>query len=160
MVVDGKGRGIHEGRKFRYWRLKTAKPVKQFNIRVTLRIEQDPTVEAWEKAVVELETKTSTTANRDRKRTADWWKAFWDRSYIVINPGNSKSDLSWKVGRNYQLFRAMLAANRSGRFPTLFNGGAFLCEEHPDRRQWGHAGFTAQNQRLVYWPLLKTGDTD
>lgn len=160
LVADGSGEGTHEGHKFRYWRLKTAKPFQQLDIRATLRIEQDPTVEAWEKAVAALEAEARATAARDWKKTADWWKAFWDRSRIVIKAEKSDSDPAWQVGRNYQLFRAMLAANRSGRFPSLFNGGAFLCEANPDRRQWGHAGFTAQNQRLVYWPLLKTGDAD
>jgi len=30
----------------------------------------------------------------------------------------------------------------------------------PDWRAWGGGSFTAQNQRLVYWPMLKTGDFD
>jgi hypothetical protein len=30
----------------------------------------------------------------------------------------------------------------------------------PDFRKWGGGTFTAQNQRLVYWPLLKSGDGD
>ncbi len=30
----------------------------------------------------------------------------------------------------------------------------------PDWRAWGGGSFTTQNQRLVYWPLLKTGDFD
>lgn len=29
----------------------------------------------------------------------------------------------------------------------------------PDYRRWG-AAFTAQNQRLIYWPMLKNGDID
>ncbi len=160
LVADDSGQGTHEGSKFRYWRMKTANPVKQLSIQATLRIEQDPTVEDWETAVATLEAKTIATTKHDWEKTADWWKAFWHRSYIVINPDKSSSDQAWQVGRNYQLFRAMLAANRSGKFPTLFNGGAFLCETHPDRRQWGHAAFTAQNQRLIYWPMLKSGDAD
>ncbi len=34
------------------------------------------------------------------------------------------------------------------------------AEFGPDWRQWGGGDFTAQNQRLLYWPLLKSGDTD
>ncbi|MCH5687003.1 hypothetical protein LWM68_23680 [Niabella sp. W65] len=30
----------------------------------------------------------------------------------------------------------------------------------PDHRNWGGGTFTAQNQRLVYWPMLKSGDAD
>jgi len=28
----------------------------------------------------------------------------------------------------------------------------------PEYRRWGGAILTAQNQRLVYWPMLRTGD--
>ena len=146
--------------KSRYLRLTTKEPVTRIDLRATLRIAQDPTVDVWEKAVAELEAKTLTTSAEDRAKTEAWWRAFWDRSHIVINPGKSVADPAWEVGRNYQLFRAMLGANSSGRMPTLFNGGPFLFEANPNERQWGHAGFTAQNQRLVYWPMLKSGDLD
>lgn len=64
----------------------------------------------------------------------------------------------------------MLASNVTGREPTLFNGGLFTFDPlyvngkkgpgyTPDHRQWG-AAFTAQNQRLVYRPMLKAGDFD
>ena len=78
----------------------------------------------------------------------------------MINPGKGPDDPAWQTGRNYQLFRAMLASNRSGEFPTLFNGGPFTCEPDPDFRNWFDCQFMAQNQRLVYWPMLKSGDFD
>ncbi|MDP4278784.1 MAG: hypothetical protein Q8914_14260, partial [Bacteroidota bacterium] len=31
-------------------------------------------------------------------------------------------------------------------------------KQTPDFRRWGGGSFTAQNQRLVYWPMLKSGD--
>ena len=49
------------------------------------------------------------------------------------------------------------------------NGGLFTFEPHyvdakstytPDYRRWGGGTHTAQNQRLVYWPMLKSGDYD
>lgn len=160
MVADDSGEGTLEGRKFHHYSLKTAQPVKQFDIQVTLRIAQDATLAAWEESVAELERKSQATTARDREVTAEWWKTFWNRSYIVINPDAQTDDPAWQAGRNYQLFRAMLGANRSGRFPNLFSGAAFIAETNPEERQWGNAGFTAQNQRLSYWPLLKTGDAD
>ncbi len=64
----------------------------------------------------------------------------------------------------------MLALNAYGEFPTKFNGGAltrdaiFVDESFegttPDFRMWGGSTLTAQNQRLVYWPMLKSGDFD
>lgn len=74
-----------------------------------------------------------------------------------------------EIARNYQLFRYMLACNAYGDTPTKFNGSLFTFDpcyvkgnKHltPDFRQWGGASMTAQNQRLVYWPMLKTGDWD
>ncbi|MEI8235368.1 MAG: DUF5703 domain-containing protein [Verrucomicrobiota bacterium] len=159
-IPGGAGEARNEWTRGRAWQIKTAAPVTKFDIRATLRIEQDSSMEVWEKGVARLESETLSTAGKDREDTAAWWKSFWDRSHIVINPGKSVSDPAWEVGRNYQLFRAMLAANRSGRMPTLFNGGSFICEADADARLWGWAGFTAQNQRLVYWPMLKTGDAD
>ena len=50
-----------------------------------------------------------------------------------------------------------------------FNGGLFTfdpmyvdqkMEFTPDFRKWGGGTMTAQNQRLVYWPMLKSGDFD
>lgn len=160
LLPDSAGEGIHEGFPFRYWRLKTTQEARQFTATAALRIAQDPTIDIWKKEVLELETARRSRAEEDWDRATAWWKAFWDRSHIVINPDASPSDEAWQVGRNYQLFRAMQAANTSGRLPTLFNGGAFVCDANPDQRQWGHAGFMGQNLRLVYWPLLKTGDSD
>jgi hypothetical protein len=160
LVADNQTTGYNEGQKFNGWRLRTKKAVKHLNVQATLRLEQDSTIGAWEQAVAGLETATGKNSSQDRERTTDWWRGFWNRSHIIINPGLSESDPAWQAGRNYNLFRAMLGSNSSGRMPTLFNGGAFLCEADPDQRQWGQAGFTAQNQRLVYWPLLKTGDED
>ena len=76
---------------------------------------------------------------------------------MVINSGRGEEDQGWQVGRNYQLFRFMLAANAHGRDPTVFNGGLFTFDAAyvngkkgpgytPDHRQWG-AAYTAQNQR-------------
>lgn len=160
MGADRKGNGVHEGHDFRFWRLKTKEPRKEIDVQATLRIGQDPSARAWDQAVAELEKESLATVDEDWQKTVDWWKQFWNRSHIVINPVAPAKDPAWQAGRNYQLFRAMLAANRYGRFPNLFNGAAFIAETNPDNRLWGHAGFTSQNQRLSYWPLLKTGDAD
>jgi hypothetical protein len=62
-----------------------------------------------------------------------------------------------------------LGCNAFGEYPTRFNGGNFTVDANlirnetgfgPDWRSWGGGVFTAQNQRLVYWPMLKAGDFD
>jgi hypothetical protein len=159
-VAGQQAEAENEGQRTQSWSLKSRAPSKNFHLRAVLRIAKDPTVEEWEKQLSALDAKTKANTKDDQDRSADWWKEFWNRSHIVINPGKNVSDPAWETGRNYQLFRAMLAANRSGNMPTLFNGGPFIMEATPNERQWGHAGFTAQNQRLVHWPMLKSGDAD
>jgi len=94
------------------------------------------------------------------------------RSYIRIRPESADpGDPAWQVGRNYGLFRYLLGCNARGAYPTKFNGGLFTFDpayavdnppagETPDYRKWGGGSFTAQNQRLVYWPMPKAGDVD
>ena len=155
------GRGQHEERKFSSATIRSAAPVINFDLRAVLRIAQDPTPEVWDAAVDQLAKATKDTQEADRRKSAAWWREFWDRSRIVINPdAKDPNNKPWQVGRNYQLFRAMLAANSNGTFPTLFNGGHFTCGANPDGRAWGGCKFMAQNQRHLYWPLLKSGDAD
>ena len=160
LVADGTGQGTYDGREFKSVRLKSAKPLKTFDLHASLRIAQDATLEAWQAQVKQLEVAKHASTQADWKASAAWWLGFWDRSRIVINPGKGPDDPAWQTGRNYQLFRALLASNRSGEFPTLFNGGPFTCEPNPDMRNWFDCQFMAQNQRLVYWPMLKSGDYD
>lgn len=159
-VAAGSGEAENEGQRTTAFAIATKEAVRKFDLQATLRIAQDSSLEGWKRELTALEARGRQNAAADREKTRAWWREFWDRSHIVINPGKSAADPAWEVGRNYQLFRAMLGVNRSGKMPTLFNGGPFLMEANPNERQWGHAGFTAQNQRLVHWPMLKSGDAD
>ena len=93
------------------------------------------------------------------ERSVSWWNDYFAKSYIRIDTDNRGSD-AFRIGRNYQLFRYMLGCNYYGEIPTKFNGGLFTfdCGKTPDYRRWSGASFTGQNQRLVYWPMLKSGD--
>lgn len=64
-----------------------------------------------------------------------------------------------------------MGCNARGEWPTRFNGGLFTFDpilvSHnngdvytPDWRAWSGGTFTAQNQRMVHWGLLKSGDFD
>jgi hypothetical protein len=78
------------------------------------------------------------------------------------------------------IFRFLMACQSRGRIQTKFNGGLFTQQlrlrggngrpgavkqadgtwlTHEDDRLWGRR-FTFQNQRLLYWPLLASGDFD
>jgi hypothetical protein len=85
------------------------------------------------------------------------------------------------VAQSYNVFRYIMACQSRGKVQAKFNGGLFTqplkCTEenkgkkvvrmqpdgsllsHEDDRDWGRR-FTFQNQRLLYWPLIMSGDFD
>ena len=85
------------------------------------------------------------------------------------------------ITQSYNVFRYLMACQSRGKNQTKFNGGLFTqplkCTEdniwekhigwkedgflfsHEDDRDWGRR-YTFQNQRLLYWPLLMSGDYD
>ena len=102
-------------------------------------------------------------ATKSKTQSAKWWHQFWQRSHIIAEGEAAR------MARNYELFRYMLGCNAYSEYPTKFNGSLFTfdpvfadpkCPFTPDFRKWGGGTMTAQNQRLVYWPMLKSGDTD
>ncbi len=103
-------------------------------------------------------------SDKTTKRSQQWWHEFWQRSWIKTTAPEAK-----EMVRNYELFRFMLGCNAFGDWPSKFNGGLFTFDPvyedekapfTPDYRKWGGGTMTAQNQRLVYWPMLKSGDFD
>jgi hypothetical protein len=88
------------------------------------------------------------------------------------------------AAQSYNVFRFLMACQSRGRVQAKFNGGLFTQQlhlkgqkggkpprphaveqpdgtwlAHEDDRLWGRR-FTFQNQRLLYWPLLASGDFD
>ncbi len=168
MAPAGTGEGRYASADFKSWILKSKKPAVSHAMSIFLHIDPAETQQAWQQG---LDSLVNTYDKADsRKRTLAWWDAFWNRSYIAIQPsGNSNDNIPWTIGRNYQLFRYQLGCNAYGKYPTKFNGGLFTYDPEyvdgrvkysPDHRRWGGGSFTAQNQRLVYWPMLKGGDYD
>ncbi|RWY51626.1 DUF5703 domain-containing protein [Mucilaginibacter gilvus] len=165
VVSDGK----YINTNFRGWQLKSIQALKSRNITLTLHTQQTPDIEQWKNKLSSLGKKLDN-EHKAMQVSQNWWHRLWQRSYIYINPNNpGKDTVAWQSGRNYQLFRYMLACNAFGNYPTKFNGGlftydpAFVNNDYaftPDFRNWGGSIFTAQNQRLVYYPMLKSGDFD
>lgn len=157
---------------YKGWSYRSAAKAKRHRVDVVTLIEQTEAIDRWHQTldakVRELEKAGLAKA---RQAAQKWWNDYWSRSYLVINPDQDASDTGWRLARNYNLFRYMLASGRDGREPIMFNGGVltfdpiFAKSRHqgpgytPDHRQWGSA-LTAQNQRCMYWPMLKTGDFD
>ena len=163
--------GKYQTAAFRAWNIQSVNPAHNHHLRVVTHIAQTETSKAWQDQLDALEVASVDDLEEVRKATTAWWAKFWERSRIVINPTTSTpSDIAWRVGRNYNLFRYQLGCNAFGEYPTKFNGGNFTYDANlvdsraeyfgPDWRDWGGGVHTAQNQRLLYWPMLKSGDTD
>jgi len=160
------GTGMYADTDYQFWSFKSKKPASTHHIYIALHTEQSESTERWKDNLMKLSKEAYRTSAKVQSQ--NWWKNFWERSYIFIDTHKEGSE-SWKIGRNYQLFRYMLGCNAYGSYPTKFNGGLFTFDPSgvdtaqaftPDYRKWGGGTFTAQNQRLVYFPMLKGGDFD
>lgn len=157
---------------FHGWILHSTNPRNAYSVDVFMHTCQSDTIEQWEEQASILVKRSVASVLKAKLDTKNWWNQFWERSYISVFPDTiMKENKAWQAGRNYNLFRYMLGCNAFGAYPTKFNGGLFTSDacfsvgmdfmgENPDYRMWGGGSFTAQNQRLVYWPMLKSGDFD
>lgn len=166
----GTAEGVYAGTDYRAWKFRSTKPVRKQQFSIILHTAQTETTEQWKqglqatlKRIAPHGKLSSKIVSKDKKQTRSWWNAFWQRSFIEAE-GEAQ-----EIARNYTLFRYMLGCNAYGSVPTKFNGGLFTFDPchidekqsfTPDYRKWGGGTMTAQNQRLVYWPMLKSGDFD
>lgn len=170
MIADGICEGRYIDTDFKGYKLKSKSPQKRHQLQVVLHTAQTETLTQWEQELKKTGQEYSRKAKEHKTSSRKWWNDFWDRSYVIIDSDAASSHSpSWQVGRNYQLFRYQLGCNAYGKLPTKFNGGLFTYDPSlvdgrfphtPDHRDWGGGTHTAQNQRLVYWPMLKSGDFD
>jgi Domain of unknown function (DUF5703)/Glycosyl hydrolase family 95 catalytic domain len=151
--------------------LKLKEPRNEFKIQIitnTLPKSEDPIT--WINKTKKLEEKitlasTATSAStlkstqllKSFQNHSLWWENFWNRSYIFVEGDKNAQELT----RCYILQRWVQACGARGNFPVKFNGSIFTVNTKfdPDYRRWGgHYWF--QNTRLVYWPMLISGDFD
>lgn len=166
MIPAGIDTGNYADAGFKGWSLQSKKPVRKQHLVIGLEVAQTERLQQWKDTLTQTMQQASKDISGARRHTEQWWASFWDRSYIYID---SKDTAAVTVGRNYQLFRYMLGCNAYSKWPTKFNGGLFTFDPRyvsnqynfsPDFRLWGGGTMTAQNQRLVYFPYLKSGDID
>ena len=169
---------IYAGTDYRAWNFHSSKASRKEQFCIVLHTDQTETVDQWEQGLKTTLQRiapqgkiSSKIVSQDKKQTRAWWNSFWQRSFIeAIGEAENKdgNDVE-EITRNYTLFRYMLGCNAYGSVPTKFNGGLFTFDPchiddkqafTPDYRKWGGGTMTAQNQRLVYWPMLKSGDFD
>jgi hypothetical protein len=159
---------------------------KSFAIEIASLAEQVKEVDIWKKDIRRLLTPDNRTTAWTKH--CEWWKAFWDRSWITASdntlpaedrekavepkePGKrAEKDGGFIVAQSYNVHRFVMACQGRGRYQTQFNGGIFTMPFpnyrtndgsliKEDERDWGNR-FTFQNQRLLYWPMLAAGDYD
>jgi hypothetical protein len=170
MKPAGTYTGKYQNTDFEGWILQSDKAKTKQQLEVYLNTTYASSSKIWQERLDSVTHDAKANRSSALKATQNWWTQFWERSYIFIDPDNTDtSNTAWQAGRNYQLFRYMLGCNVFGKYPTKFNGGLFTFDPvyvnpsfnfTPDFRNWGGGLMTAQNQRLVYWPMLKNGDFD
>ena len=137
--------------------------VNDFCLKVVAYTEQTKTKEMWIDRV-EWILNEAPSFEIAAKRTADWWKQFWDKSYVVV--GTPDRVTGEKLTQAYILQNWMFACAGRGRYPIKFNGSIFTVDpgfthanrmHNPDFRLWG-PDYWWQNTRLIYHPMLKSGD--
>lgn len=147
--------------------LVTSAPTKRIHLRVHALTEQTETAEAW-LTQLEQQRQTSDAVSLEDAWSAHlaWWNAFWDRSTIQLT-GTKDAET---VAQAYHLQRWIQACAGRGAYPIKFNGSLFTVDgldarwakpegiyKGPDYRRWDGA-YWWQNTRLVYWPMLYSGD--
>jgi hypothetical protein len=98
----------------------------------------------------------------------NWWKGFWNRSWIDVTATPDAE----KVTQGYAMQRFITACAGRGAQPIKFNETLFTvghdlppgtvptsANHDPDYRAWG-ACFWNQDTRLIYYPLIASGDYD
>ncbi len=170
LVFSNVSGGIYQQTAFKSWNFKSDKSAKNYQFGLCLNTDRTKDLNKWVANTLLNAEKAANEKSKAQKSSNEWWRNFWDRSFIIVDGDEiEQNTTSWQVGRNYQLFRYMLGCNAYGQYPTKFNGGLFTYDPcfvndkrcfSPDFRNWGGGTFTAQNQRLVYLPMLKSGDEE
>ncbi len=139
--------------------LVTSEPTAGVQIRVASKVGAYGTAAKWQEAINAAYTDYLKVASSD-EANASWWQKFWARSWVRAT-GTPEAEL---VSKAYVYQRYMTACAARGELPVHFNGSLFTMTsaygaKNPDFRKWG-GGFWFQNCRLIYYPLLASGDFD
>lgn len=134
--------------------LVSAKPGRSFSV-CAVALTRQGSVGDW---LAEIRSLSDAAASGNRKAHGAWWESFWNRSWIFVS-GDAEAE---ELTRAWLLQRYLMACQGRGAWPVKFNGGSLTFDYgdfDADYRRWG-PGFWHQNQRLMYWPLIASGDMD
>jgi alpha-L-fucosidase 2 len=149
--------------------LKSLKASTSQQLDIYALTEQTKSPEAWRADLAKSIKKIDAIeTSKAWKAHEQWWKQFWNRSWINVT-GTLDAE---KVTQSYVMQRFMTACAGRGAQPIKFNGSLFTvghdlppgtvpteANHDPDYRAWG-ACFWNQDTRLIYYPLIATGDYD
>ncbi len=152
--------------------LQSAQAGNTFAFTTTLLTKQTATAEQYVNDIKDL------SARLERLRESDmlaahkrWWAGYWDRSYVYFSAADKAlNDTLAQLNRGYVLQRYVNALAGRGTLPIKFNGSTLVLDTYHDKigrvsgksadeRLWGGA-FWWQNTRLMYYPMLASGDFD
>jgi alpha-L-fucosidase 2 len=149
--------------------LKSTVAAKSFRLDLYALTQQTSNPAAWQSALND-QVKNVETVDLAALYEAHqaWWTDFWNRSWIHVT-GTLAAD---QVSQSYAIQRFMTACAGRGAQPIKFNGSLFtvghdlpagvsstMDNHDADYRGWG-SSFWNQNERLIYWPLIASGDND
>ena len=151
--------------------LESESPQRRFELRIPVHAASTSRAEDWLTGLKKLQSQLDAEPlEASRVKHRQWWADFWDRSWIRIHRlgadelvKNGFRDETRDVVNGYVLQRYINACGGRGIHPIKFNGSIFTVDTFrqldPDYRRWGGC-YWFQNTRLIYWPMLASGDFD
>ena len=171
-VISGKGLKSKDDKT-----LATTAPVENMEIQIHPLTAQTKTADEW---LLQLEEQRKTVDAAPKSEAWEahvkWWQSFWQRSWIDVTPSaetaQNNSNEAFEVSQAYTLQRWVQACAGRGAYPIKFNGSLFTVDAvdafwkfpegeyaGPDYMRWG-GPYWFQNTRLIYWPMVASGDYD
>ena len=171
-VISGKGLKSKDDKT-----LATTAPVENIEIQIHPLTAQTKTADEW---LLQLEEQRKTVDAAPKSEAWEahvkWWQSFWQRSWIDVTPSaetaQNNSNEAFEVSQAYTLQRWVQACAGRGAYPIKFNGSLFTVDAvdafwkfpegeyaGPDYMRWG-GPYWFQNTRLIYWPMVASGDYD
>ena len=149
--------------KTKEYTIATPRPITRIVLSAHVLTAQTQTLDQWAD-MLRKQAKLSDSVPLEKAYTehSDWWGAFWQRSWIRVW-GTPEAEI---VTRGYELQRFINACGGRGAYPIKFNGSIFTADAREDDatfdadyRRWGGC-YWFQNTRLIYWPMIMSGDFD
>jgi len=139
--------------------LKSEKPQRQHTISIYTLTSQTDTEREWFEQLENVVSQVDAVdLEQARTKHQKWWDEFWHWSWIFVS-GNEDAEM---ITRGYILQRFVNACGGRGDYPVKFNGSIFNVDGEDydaDYRNWG-GPYWFQNTRLIYWPMIASGDFD